>query len=323
MSTEHVVPPPAPDGNPAVPPAGPDGTAAPSAASPGGTESPPYRPSPRPHFEAPTAIHRTDVTRHIWGDAEAGEVFDLIYASTEKIHALVFGLASGGAFRHSRAFPTVFGADEVLYVVSGTMVIANPQTGEVLRVPRGDSVFFRADTWHHVFAHGPEPLRILEFLAPPPAAGTTGAYARTREYLETPIYTDDSIFGQLPGPGPAPRTLTWLRSDEPVYRLEGDALVGVVASTEHLTVTSLSVRPGKASSVHAHGGDEIVYVTAGTLAVRVWDAVSTYVFELSAEDAAYVPAGARHEYRNFGGDTAEAIVGVAPAYLPIAGDAAS
>jgi mannose-6-phosphate isomerase-like protein (cupin superfamily) len=302
MSTENV----------ASPPAGTDG---------GG--SPPYRPSPRPTYDRPTAIQRASVTRHIWGDAEAGEVFDLIYASTDKLHVLLFGLAPGAAFRHSRAFPTVFGADEVLHVLSGTMVIANPQTSEVLRVPAGDSAFFRADTWHHVFAHGPEPLRILEFLAPPPAAGTTGAYARTREYLETPSYTDDSVFGQLPGPRSTPRTLTWLRSGDPVYRLEGEALVGVLASTEHLTVTTLSLPSAKAGSVHAHGGDEIVYVTAGTLTVRVWDATSTYVFELAPEDAAYIPAGARHEYRNFGRDVAEAVVGVAPRYLETARDAAS
>ena len=42
-----------------------------------------------------------EVTRHIWGDPEAGEVADWIYASTEHVHALVFGLAPGTWFRHS------------------------------------------------------------------------------------------------------------------------------------------------------------------------------------------------------------------------------
>ena len=282
------------------------------------SRSTPYSPSPRPQFDGPALIRRTEVTRHVWGDDQAGEVFDLIYASTSLIHALVFGLAPGGAFRHSPAFPTVFGADEVLTVLSGTAIFANPETGEVLRVPRGDSVFFGANTWHHVFAHGTEPVRILEFLAPPPAAGTTGAYARTRPYLETSRYSDDSVLGRLPGPPGTAPTLTWLRDEAAVYRLQGDALIGLLASTEQLTVGTLSVASGKASTVHEHGGDEIVYVTEGSLIVRAWGADRTYVFELSPEDAAYIPAGIAHEYRCFGETPAEAIIGIAPAYLAAA-----
>ena len=110
---------------------------------------------------APPDLRRADArsrtrpcTRHVWGDDEAGQVADWIYASTERIHALVFGLPAGGAFRHSPEFRTVFGADEVLHVLEGEMVLANPETGEVVRVPRGGFVFFRRDTWHHAFAHG-------------------------------------------------------------------------------------------------------------------------------------------------------------------------
>jgi quercetin dioxygenase-like cupin family protein len=275
--------------------------------------STPYRPSPRPRFEGPAAIPYAGVTRHIWGDAESGEVFDWIYASSDRLHTIVFGLAAGGAFRHSEQFRTIFGADEVLHVLSGTMVLANPETGEVIRVPKGDSAFFRADTWHHVFAHGPEPLRVLEFLSPPPATGSTGAYSRTRDYLDAACYADDSVLGNLPGPRGG-RTLTWLQHDDVSYRLEGDALIGILASSEQLTVATLTLPPGKASAVHAHGGDEIVFVTEGALSVRVWHDEHTSVFELAPNDAAYVPAGSRHEYRNYGGGEVKALVGVAPQY---------
>jgi mannose-6-phosphate isomerase-like protein (cupin superfamily) len=141
--------------------------------------------SPRPTFPGPALIRRGDVTRHVWGDPDSGEVFDWIYASTDLIHMLVFGLAPGGAFRHSEAYRTVFAADEVLHVLEGTLVIADPQTGEVERVATGESVFFRRDTWHHAFALGPSPLRVLELFAPPPAAGASSAYAREQPYLET------------------------------------------------------------------------------------------------------------------------------------------
>ena len=88
-----------------------------------------YTPSPRPSFNVPTAVRRADAIRHLWGDEESGVVADLLYASSELIHALVFMLPPGGAFRHSPEFRTVFGADELMYVLSGTMLVADPETG--------------------------------------------------------------------------------------------------------------------------------------------------------------------------------------------------
>ena len=79
-----------------------------------------YAPSPRPTFDGPAHIPYAQVTRHLWGDATSGEVADWIYVSSDRIHQLVFGLPPGGAFRHSDQFRTVFAADEVLYVVSGS-----------------------------------------------------------------------------------------------------------------------------------------------------------------------------------------------------------
>jgi uncharacterized cupin superfamily protein len=99
-------------------------------------------------------------------------VADWIYVSSDRIHQLLFGLPPGGAFRHSEEFRTIFAADEVLYVLSGVMIIANPETGEVHRVEPGEAVFFRRDTWHHAFNYSSEPLRVLEIFAPPPSQGT-------------------------------------------------------------------------------------------------------------------------------------------------------
>jgi quercetin dioxygenase-like cupin family protein len=274
-----------------------------------------YRPSPRPTFDGPAAIPYTGVTRHIWGDPEAGEVADWIYASTENVHALVFGLAPGAWFRHSPEFRTIFGADELLYVLRGTMVLANPETGEVLRVPRGGTAFFRADTWHHVHAHGNEELRVLELYAPPPAKGSSGAHARTRPYLDAADwrYGDDSLLGRLPGAAPARRTLiepavTWRRSL--------GVLEGIYASTEHLTAGVLELNPGEISAAHAHGGDEVVYCLEGVLHVRALGAEANSVFELGPDDAAYIPEGVVHEYRSYGSSPVRALFGVAPAYLP-------
>ena len=81
-----------------------------------------YRPSPRPTFDGPAAIPYAQCHATHLGRPRGGEVADWIYASTERVHALVFGLAPGAWFRHSPEFRTIFGADELLYVLRGTMV---------------------------------------------------------------------------------------------------------------------------------------------------------------------------------------------------------
>jgi len=275
-----------------------------------------YTPSPRPSFDVPTAVTRDAVTRYLWGDDESGVVADLIYASSQSIHALVFMLPPGGAFRHSPEFRTVFGADELLYVLTGTMLIADPETGEVQRVPTGGTVFFRKDTWHHAFAHGTEPLSVLEIFAPPPAAGASGAFARTRPYLEDSRYADDGVLGSLPAAEPAAGKLRVLRDADVVWRLDLGVLVGMLVSTEHLTVHVLEVDPGKASLPHEHGGDEVVYVLEGRLWVRATLGDTSHVLELGPDDLGFLPAGSVHEYRCYGSEPARALVGVAPGYLP-------
>lgn len=272
--------------------------------------------SPRPVFDGPALIRRGDVTRHVWGDPAAGEVFDWIYASTDKVHMLVFGLAPGTGFRHSEDFRTIFAADELLHVLQGVLVIADPQTGEVQRAGAGESVFFRRDTWHHAFALGPEPLRVLELFAPPPAAGASSAYARAQPYLETSRYADDARLGQWPPDRPRAARLGVLRPDDVLYRRDLGVLCGVLVSTEHLTVATLEIGPGEVAGVHAHGGDEVLMALEGTLWVRAWHDGGVHVFELEPEDVVYLPAGSRHEYRNAGGATARAICGIAPDYLP-------
>ena len=275
-----------------------------------------YTPSPRPSFDRPTAVTSESATRYLWGDDESGVVADLIYTSSQSIHALVFMLPPGGAFRHSPEFRTVFGADELLYVLEGTMLLADPETGEVARVERGGTVFFRKDTWHHAFAHGTESLRVLEIFAPPPAAGASGAYARTRPYLEESRYADDTLLGALPAKEPRVPRFRVLRADDTVWRRDLDVPTGMLVSTEHLTVHLLEVDPGACSREHAHGGDEVVYVLEGRLWLRATHGDTSIVLELASDDLGFVPAGSVHEYRCYGAEPVRALVGVAPSYLP-------
>jgi quercetin dioxygenase-like cupin family protein len=266
-----------------------------------------YKPSPRPTFSEPTVIRAADAVRHVWGDEESGRVQDWIYVSSERIHAIVFGLAPGEAFRHSESFRTVFAADELLHVLQGTLVLANPETGEVVRAGPGESVFFRRDTWHHGFACGDDDLRVLELFAPPPSTGSSGAYAQTKPYLYESVYADDALLGRSVG-APEPRSFRLLRPGDAAWRLDTGVLVGLLASTEHLTVGTLDVPAGGASVEETHGGDELLYVTGGTLRVCAGEVDDT----LSPADAFYVPAGVPHRYE--ADRAATAIFGVAPDY---------
>lgn len=275
-----------------------------------------YRPSPRPSFDAPTAIRASEAVRHTWGDEEAGFVEDWIYVSSELIHAIVFGLPPGGAFRHSESFRTVFAADELLHVLQGTLVLANPETGEVVRAEPGESVFFRRDTWHHGFSYGDDPLRVLEFFAPPPATGTSGAYAQTRPYLEESTYARGEVVGNLVDATPEHASMRVLRRADSVWRLDRDVLVGLLVSTEHLTVGTVTVPAGHTSLAEAHDGEELLYVTRGELRVEADEAAAL----LSPGDAFLVPSGTPHRYAATDRGVAEAIFGVAPRFAPPAAD---
>jgi quercetin dioxygenase-like cupin family protein len=280
-----------------------------------------YKPSPRPSFDAPTLRSFDEVTRHTWGDPEAGFVEDWIYVSSQLLHVIVFGMPPGGRFTHSESFRTIFGADELLHVLQGTLVLANPETGQVVRAEPGESVFFRRDTWHHGFSYGDEPLRVLEFFAPPPATGTSGPYALQQPYLERSTYARDGVVGELLDPrqpvpcdkvpqGTGRGALTLLRCGDAVHRLDTGVLVSLLVSTEHLTVGTVTVPAGQASAGERHDGEELVYCLRGALGVEAGGVEAT----LGPHDAFLVPAGTRHTYAAAGDEVAQAMFGVAPRY---------
>ena len=100
-----------------------------------------------------------------------------------------------------------------------------------------------------------------------------------------------------------------------MLRLDRGVLVGLLVSTEHLTVGTLTVAPGGASAVEAHDGEELVYATRGSLRVEAGGVEAT----LAPGDGFLVPAGVAHSYAAGGEVGAEAIFGVAPSYAPPSG----
>jgi mannose-6-phosphate isomerase-like protein (cupin superfamily) len=279
-----------------------------------------YAASPRPTFSGPAHIPYEAVTRHLWGDQVSGEVSDWIYVSSDKIHQLLFALPPGGAFRHSEDFRTIFAADEVFYVLSGVMLLANPETGEVQRVMPGEAVFFRRDTWHHAFNYSTEPLHVLEIFAPPPAQGTSGSYARTKPNLTTPKYTQNDWLRGWPMNQAETRSqasFRVLREADLLWRLDGNGqqgLVGLIAATEHLTVGKVQLLPGQQTEVQAHRGDESLYLLEGSLNIRTPENDGQRWFELKPKDGFYLPQGTPHQYYNMSNQPVSFIFGVAPGY---------
>lgn len=280
-----------------------------------------YAPSPRPNYTVPTPIPYATVTRHLWGDPGAGNVADWIYASTANIHQLMFGLARGEGFRHSNEFRTIFGADLIYYVYQGRMIIANPETGEVHRVQEGEAAFFRKDTWHHVFNDSDMPLRVVEYFAPPPSQGTSGAYARTKPLLETVRYGNDAYLERWPmarDERKAEATIHLLREQDALWQLLDGApqpvLMGIWVSTEHLTAGKIHLHPGQSTVIEQHGGDECIFVLEGTVNILCPEAEGQSWFELNPRDGFFTPAGAPHAYHNIGATPATLLFGVAPTF---------
>lgn len=275
-----------------------------------------YKPSPRPTFSKPSHIPYTQVTRHLWGEEDAGLVDDWIYASTDRIHQIVFGMQPGGYFKHTDAFRTIFGADELLYVLSGTLGLANPQTGEMQVAKPGEALFFRKDTWHHGFNLGEEPVRVLEYFSPPPAKGTSGPYARTKELVTHSVYSRRDLAGRWPMDAAAERaarTIHPMRDTDLLWSLDQEtqgAFTGLYCSTEHLTVGRTAVLTSKRSGMEAHEGDESIYVLSGQLNIHVPNAEGQAWFELNPRDGFYIPAGQPHQYYNMGKGNAEFIFGI-------------
>ena len=202
-----------------------------------------YRPSPRPSFEAPTAIRRADAVRHTWGDEEAGFVEDWIYVSSQLLHAIVFGIPPGGAFRHSDSFRTMFAADELLHVLEGTLVLANPETGEVVRAEPGRKRVLPA---RHV-----APRLLLRRRCPAGARVLRAAagYRDVRRVRADEAVSRESIYARegVVGNSSAlstPFVAAGASRGNAVWQLDRGVLVGLLVTTEHFTVGTLTVPPG-------------------------------------------------------------------------------
>ncbi len=116
----------------------------------------------------PVVMRYQDLERRVWGDETTGRLVDWFYADDAELNLNIVGMPPNGVSAESPANPTIFGADELFYVIEGTMVQSNPVTGEVFVVKPGEAIFFRKDTWHYQWNYSNTQLRMLEFFQPAP-----------------------------------------------------------------------------------------------------------------------------------------------------------
>jgi quercetin dioxygenase-like cupin family protein len=132
-------------------------------------------------------------------------------------------------------------------------------------------------------------------------------------------YTDDRALGRWPMERAAieqTQTITVVRDQDLLWRFEdGQLLVGLLCSTEHLTAGKLLLPPGHRSGRLCHPGDKSLYLTQGTLHVFCPDKPDApNWFELHEQDGFFLPAGSCHEFHNLTGQPVECLFGVAPTY---------
>ena len=140
-------------------------------------------------------------------------------------------------------------------------------------------------------------LRMLEFFQPSPKTGTGGAYARAQQNLEPPYkHGRDELLGRWPmaaDEAAKGQTMWAIREADILWRLEGgtrgrELLVGIMASTEHMTVGKIEFLGGQRSGEFVHQGGKVIFLEAGNLHIEFPD--TRRWVELNAWDGCRIPA---------------------------------
>jgi len=250
-----------------------------------------YKPSPKPDFSKSTIIKYAKIKIHLWGDEESGFVKDWIYVSNKSLHQIIFGLSARTNFKHSNEFRTIFGADELLYVLNGTMVIGNPQTGEMHRVEKGEFIYFSKDTWHHAFNYSNEDLQVLEFFSPPPLTGTSGAYAKQKPLLRNFRYGQNYTLDPLKLSNKK-KSFKKINKNEINWSLIGEnqeQLMGTIVNTKNLKVHILKVLGGQSTPKINFVNHSVFFILENKLKVTLSDKKSKLA--VNYKDSVYLKSG--------------------------------
>ena len=287
------------------------------------TDLPEQTPNAVRIFREPALVRRSEAARFLWGDEESHHVSDLIYGRGERISALIYHLRPGEQFRGSSVWKPIYDQHRVYYVVSGTLAISDPESGEIATAVAGEAISWRGARYHFGFNFGTEETFVLDWYAPPergidvPEVAVSAAKRDLGEVRPGRL----ELLGAWPDRLAETRAasqaggVVTVRPADALHLIHGESapyLVEILASSDALTFGTFSLRPSLMTEPEAHPGDEVVFALEGGLHVYLPD--SHDWFELGPLDCAFIPGGTPHRYCNHGAATNRAAFCVAPLF---------
>jgi mannose-6-phosphate isomerase-like protein (cupin superfamily) len=284
--------------------------------------------SHRIYGDEPMLVRQSEATRILWGDAESGQVSDLLYGRGERVSGFIYLLGPGHWFGASRTWKPFYDQHRVYYVVQGTLAIHDPESGEVAVAGPGEAVTWRGARYHFGYNTGSDEVVVLDFVAPAEGAPDVWEleYSPSKRDLSAILGGRYELLEAWPD-----RRLEELRrrADEgglltvgpgnALHLIHGTKLpllVSILSSSGDMTAGTFALRGGAHSEPERHPGDEVVFALTGRLNVHLPE--SGDWFELNPLDCLFLPEGTTHEYWSYGAETTTAVFCVAPGYLEAA-----
>ncbi len=265
-------------------------------------------------FDGPTLVRWQEATRFLWGDAESGEVNDLIYGRNSRIGCTVFSLAPGRSFRLSGDWKPFFDQHRFYYVVEGALAIQDPETGDVAVAEAGEAVHWRGARWHFGYNFGDREVVVLDWYAPQerPLDVSEIAFGRTKPGLGAV----NGMRGDLRGAWPASkaasraaalgegRVVRLTRADalNAVHGRRNPVLLRYFVTTPELAAGIVELAPSQCSDTIDDDGEKVIYVLEGRVHVHLPETFDW--FELFERDVLYLPPATGHRIWNYGGSRA-------------------
>jgi quercetin dioxygenase-like cupin family protein len=266
--------------------------------------------------QAPTLIKAGEAPRFLWGDAAAGYVSDWIYGSSPKIHMMSFEMNVGSCFGNSPDFKTYYNCAETYHCLKGEFTFHCPETGEVHVLNTGDTLYFPPNTWHWGYNFGAETCHVLECLTPRTEEAVE-AYAKRQPWLkEIALGQSDLIGAFVPCEARGKQRARLMRAGDYLYEIVGEKRpmrVGLVCSTDMLTVGIVDLHRGQEGELLSHPGDKVLYCLGGRANVYLPDATPNW-WEMNKGDSGFIPTGTEHAFFNTSDAMAKIMFGVAPDY---------